>query len=170
MRKGHSRFLSVELPVPVGFTGGKVNFTDTQTTMMRSDGDKDAVIYSIRTYHNLSLPLSVGGNPVATPAQVKNTFLTLYILGNEQLKDLSLQDFLNQQDGASDNWNARDFFYTAPLRVDWTNSFVQFATPGTVDTAAYSFIFEFEYEWLPVGSIKEYQQLKHNKWASGMLE
>lgn len=170
MHKGHSRFLSVELPVPASFTGGKVNFTDTQTAMMRSDGDKDVAIYSITTYHVLSLPLSVNGNAVATEAQVANTFLTLYILGNEQLKQFSLRRFLNQQNAAAGDFNAREYFYTAPLRVDWTNSFVEFATPGTAETAAYSFIFEFEYEWLPPGSIAAYQQLKHNKWASGMLE
>lgn len=164
-----SRFLSVELPVVAGFTGGKVNFTDTQTTMMRSDGDKDVVIYAIRTFHAGSLPLSVNGNPVATEAQIANTFLTLYILGNEQLKQMSLRDFLNQQNAAAADFNAREFFETAPLRVDWTNSFVEFAAPGTADTAAYSFIFEFEYEWLPVGSIAKYLQNKSNHWAAGHL-
>lgn len=171
MRKGHSRFLSVELLVPAGSTAGKFNFTDTQTTLMRSDGDKDVAIYSILTYHNLSLPTSVNGNPVATPAQVQNAFATFYILGNEQLKQISLQDMLNQENaGAANNWNAREYFSTAPLRIDWTNSFVELATAGTTETDAYSFIFRFEYEWLPVGSIAVYQQLKHNRWAAGMLE
>lgn len=170
MIKGHSRFLSVELPVAAGFTGGKINFTDTQTSMMRSDGDKDVCIYSITSYHVGSLPLSVNGNPVATEAQVANAFLTLYVLGNEMLKQFSLRRFLNQQNAAADDYNAREYFNTAPLRVDWTNSFVELATPGTEDTDAYSFIFEFEYEWLPVGSIAKYLQLKNNKWAAGMLE
>jgi hypothetical protein len=169
MIRGHSRFLSVELPVVFGFTGGKVDFTDTQTTMMRSDGDKDVAIYSITSYHSGSLPLTVNGNPVATEAQLENAFLTLYILGNEQLKDLSMRRFLNQQNAAGGDYNAREYFATAPLRVDWTNSFIQFATPGTEDTAAYSFVFEFEYEWLPPGSIKQYLQNTNNKWASGLL-
>lgn len=168
--KGHSRFLSVELPVPFGFGGGKVNFTDTQTAMMRSDADKDVVIYSITSYHSGSLPLTVNGNPVATEAQLANTFLTLYILGNEQLKQFSMRRFLNQQNAAAGDFNAREYFNTAPLRIDWTNSFIEFATPGTDETDAYSFVFEFEYEWLPPGSIAKYIQLKHNKWASGMLE
>jgi hypothetical protein len=167
--KGHSRFLSVELPVPAAFTGGKINFTDTQTAMMRSDGDKDVVIYSITSYTVLSLPLTVNGNPVATEAQIANTFLTLYILGNEQLKQFSLRRFLNQQNAAAADFNAREYFETSPLRVDWTNSFVEFAVPGTVDTAAYSFVFEFEYEWLPVGSIAKYLQNKSNAWAAGHI-
>ena len=170
MIKGHSRFLSVELPVPAAFTGGKVNFTDTQTAMMRSDGDKDVCIYSITSYHAGSLPLSVNGNAVATEAQLANTFLTLYILGNEQLKQFSLRRFLNQQNAAAGDYNAREYFSTAPLRVDWTNSFVEFATPGTSETEAYSFIFEFEYEWFPPGSISNYLQLKANAWAAGKLE
>jgi hypothetical protein len=170
MHKGHSRIMSLELPVPAGFLGTKINFTDTQTTLMRSDGDKDVCIYSIVAYHNISLPLSVGGNAVATPAQVKNAFLTLYILGNQQINQVSLQRFLNQQDGANDNWNAREYPFTAPLRVDWTNSFVELATPGTADTAAYSYLFEFEYEWLPVGSIAQYLQLVANRRAAGMIE
>lgn len=167
--KGHSRFLSVELPVAAGFTGGKVNFTDTQTAMIRSDGDKDVVIYSIVGYHSGSLPLTVNGNAVATEDQVANTFLTLYILGNEQLKQFSLRRFLNQQNAAAGDYVAREYFSTAPLRVDWTNSFVEFATPGTADTDAYSFVFEFEYEWLPPGSIAKYLQLTNNKWAAGIL-
>jgi hypothetical protein len=170
MMKGHSRFLSVELPVPIAFQGGKINFTDTQTAMIRSDGDKDVVIYSITTYHIGSLPLSVNGNVVATEAQVANAFLTLYILGNEMLKQFSMRRFLNQQNAAAADFNAREYFNTAPLRVDWTNSFVELAAPGTAETAAYSYIFEFEYEWLPPGSISNYLQLKNNKWAAGILD
>ena len=162
--------MSLELPVPAGFEGGKINFTDTQTTLMRCDGDKDVAIYSIVAYHNLVLPLSAGGNPVATPAQVNNAFLTLYILGNQQINQVSLQRFLNQQNGAANQWNAREFFRTAPLRVDWTNSFVELAAPGTAETDAYSFIFEFEYEWLPVGSIAAYLQLQANRRATGMID
>jgi hypothetical protein len=170
MNKGHSRFISVELPVPAGFTGGKINFTDTQTDLMRSDGDKDVCIYSITSYHIGNLPLTVGGNVVATEVQVANGFLTLYILGAEQLKDISLRRLLNQQNAAAGDYNAREFFRTAPLRVDWTNSFITLATPGTADTDAYSFVFEFEYEWFPPGSIAAYRQIKRNMWASGMLE
>jgi hypothetical protein len=170
MMRGRSRFLSVELPVSAGFTGGQVNFTDTQTSIMRSDGDKDVVIYSITTYHIGSLPLTVNGNVVATEDQVANAFLTLYILGNEQLKQFSLRRFLNQQNAAADDYNAREYFNTAPLRVDWTNSFVEFAAPGTDDTDAYSFVFEFEYEWLPPGSIAKFLQNRSNKWAAGLLD
>ena len=162
--------MSLELPVTAGFTGGKINFTDTQTTLMRSDGDKDVAIYSIVAYHNLILPLSVGGNAVATPAQLNNAFLTLYILGNQQINQVSLQRFLNQQNGAANDWNAREYPFTAPLRLDWTNSFVELATPGTAETDAYSFIFEFEYEWLPVGSLSAYYQLLNNRRATGMIE
>jgi hypothetical protein len=170
MMRGHSRFLSVELPVAAGFTGGKIQFTDTQTALMRSDGDKDVCIYSIVTYTVLSLPLTVGGNPVATEAQVANGFLTLYILGNEQLQQISLRRFLNQQNSAAGDFNAREYFATAPLRVDWTNSFIELAAEGTADTPAYSFVFEFEYEWLPPGSIKNYLQNKANKWAAGLID
>ena len=163
--------MSVELPVVLGFTGGKIPFTDTQTSLMRCDGDKDVTIYSIVTYHSGSLPLSVNGNPVATEAQLQNAFLTLYILGNEQVMQISLRRFLNQQNAAAADFNAREYFNTAPLRIDWTNSFVQLAV-ANADPAlpAYSFIFEFEYEWLPPGSIQAYLQAKNNKWAAGMLE
>jgi hypothetical protein len=163
--------MSVELPVPLGFTGGKINFTDTQTSLMRCDGDKDVAIYSIVGYHAGSLPLSVNGNPVATEAQLANAFLSLYILGNEQVMQISLRRFLNQQNAAAADFNAREYFNTAPLRVDWTNSFVQLAVSNTNPALpSYSFIFEFEYEWLPPGSIKAYLQLKNNNWAQGMLE
>lgn len=168
--KGHSRFLSVELPVPAGSLAGKFNFTDTQTSMLRSDGDKDVAIYSITTYHSLNLPNSVNGNAVATEAQLANSFLTLYILGNEQLKQFSLRRFLNQQNAAAADWNAREYFETAPLRVDWTNSFIELAIANTnPELPAYSFVFEFEYEWLPVGSIQQYLQNRNNKWAAGII-
>jgi hypothetical protein len=170
MMKGHSRNISVEIPIQAGFQGGKINFTDTQTAMMRSDGDKDVVIYSITTYHSLSLPVTVNGNPVATEAQVANTFLTLYIVGNEQIKQISLRRFLNQQNAAAADFNAREYFNTAPLRVDWTNSFLELAVEGTVDTPAYSYVFEFEYEWLPPGSISKYLQNVNNKRAAGLLD
>lgn len=163
----HGRIETVELIVQAGYTAGTLNFQDIPE--LRSDSDKDAVIFSIQTYSKESVPLSFNGNTLATMAQLQNAFLTLYVTGTEAVFNVPLLKFLNIQNSTGTYFNAREYFETNPLRVDWTKSYVRFATPGTGATAQYSFLFDFAYEWLPFGSYGKWLQAQSNKWNAGII-
>lgn len=164
----HSRIETVELIVPTGYTAGQINFADIPE--LRSDADKDAVIYAVQVYSKESVPNSFNGNVMATMAQIQNSFLTLYVTGSEAVFNVPLLKFLNIQNSGATYFNAREYFECRPLRVDWTKSYIRFATPGTVGTAQYSFLFDFTYEWLTPGAYGKWLQNQNNKFAAGLIE
>lgn len=165
------RIQSVELIVQAGFTAQKINFPD-QPTLRGIQEDREGLVFSISTYSAAGVPFAPSGpnNPVATFAQLQNAFLTLQITGNDQFKDISLTRFLDQR-----NAGTAGYFFapmrqeTRPLRIDWTESYVEFAVPGTSETDQYSFLFEFEYEWVPPGSYGKYLTNLNNKWGAGIF-
>jgi hypothetical protein len=163
------RIQSVELIVAAGFTANKIKFPDQPT--LRSDEEKDALIFSMNVYTSDSVPFAPSGanNPVATFAQLQNLFLTLQITGNEQIRDISLIRLLDTRGNANGYLYASKRQVTRPLRIEWTESYIEFANPGTVDTPQYSVLFEFEYEWMPVGSYGKYLQALNNKWGAGII-
>lgn len=154
--------------VPAGYTANKLKFLDQPT--LRSDMDKDAVIYSISVYSSGSVPTTPSGNTNATFAQIQNTFLTLYITGAEQVRDISLIRFLDVRNEAAGYYYASERQCFRALRIDWTESYVEFGTAGVVDTPQYSILFEFEYEWMPKGSYDAGLQLLNQKWAQGLIQ
>lgn len=166
--RSHSRIESVELIVPAGYSAGQINFADIPE--LRSDSDKDAVIYAIQTYSTESVPKSFNGNTLATITQLANAFLTLYVTGSEAVFNVPLLKFVNIQNNANTYFNAREYYECSPLRVDWTKSYIRFAVPGTNVTAQYSFLFDFTYEWLPFGSYGKWLQNRNNKFDMGMIE
>lgn len=161
---------SVEMIVSAGFTANKIVFLDQPT--LRSDAEKDALIFSMSVYSADSVPLAASGanNPIATFAQLQNAFLTLQITGNEQIKDIPLVRLLDERGNAAGYLYAGERQRTRPLRIEWTESYVEFAAPGTVDTPQYSFFFVFEYEWLPIGSYGKYLQALNDKWGAGIIQ
>ena len=161
-----SRYESVELPVPVAFDGFQINFPDIPE--LRSDMDKDAVIFSIAMTTSESVPLCPSGNANASYAQLQTGSLTLYVLGTEKVKTIPLQRFLNVRGNTDAYFYVGETFEMEPQRVDWTKSFVQFAGLGAVDTA-FSFLFEFSYEWLPPGGLGTFLTNQSNQWAAGLL-
>jgi hypothetical protein len=161
-----SRFESVELPVAAGFTGNQVNFPDIPE--LRSDADKDACIFAIAISTADSVPLCESGNANATLAQVQAGFLTLYILGTEKLLRMPLQRFMNIRGNGATYFYAAELFEMEPERVDWTKSFVSFAGLGAVDTA-FSYLFEFWYEWIPPGGLGKFLTNQSNQWSAGII-
>ena len=164
------RIQSVRLDIAAGFTANKIVFLDQPT--LRSDQEKDALVFSINVYSADSVPFAPAGTnyPVATFAQLQNCFLTLQITGNEQIKDISLLRFLDTRGNAAGYLYASKRQVTRPLRIEWTESYIEFANPGTADTPAYSILFECEYEWMPLGSYGKYLQALNNKWGSGIIQ
>jgi len=160
------RYQSVELIVPINTTGSQVNFPDVPE--LRSDSDKDALIFSIVVSTVDSVPLTPSGNAVATAAQVANGFLTLYVLGTEYVFNVPLVRFNFTKGNGATYFSTWEMFETKPLRVDWTKSFVSFGTPPA-NGAQFSYLFEFGYDWFPSGTFAQYLKNLDQAALSGLI-
>lgn len=147
------RYQSVELIIPANTSGSQVNFPDVPE--LRSDSDKDALIFSIAITNVLAVPLTPSGNTTASEAQIANGFLTLYVLGTEYIFKTPLRRFDNVFNSGATVFSVYELFETRPLRVDWTKSFVSFGAPPN-NASQYSYLFEFGYDWFPSGTFAQY--------------
>ncbi len=160
------RYQSVELIVPANTTGNQVNFPDVPE--LRSDSDKDALIFSIAISTVDSVPLTPSGNTVASGAQVANGFLTLYVLGTEEIFKVPLVRFNFTKGNAAGYFSTWELFETRPLRVDWTKSFVSFGMPPA-NVSAFSYLFEFGYDWFPSGTYAQFLKNQNAAALSGLI-
>lgn len=156
----------MELIIPAGTTGTQVNFPDIPE--LRSDTEKDVPIYSGAISSVESVPLTYSGNANASLAQISNSFLTLYVLGREQIFRIELLRLLNVRGNGASYFYMGELFEWAPIRVDWTKSYVSFGTPPDNDVQ-YSYLFTFGYDWCLPGSIGIYEQNQQNRQASGQI-
>jgi hypothetical protein len=167
--KPHTRVETIELVIPASTTQGQINFPDIPE--LRSDPDKDALIFAIQTYTVDSVPKTFSGNPVASFAQLQAAFLTLYVLGAEYVFKVPLLDYLN----IANNSTAGTYFYSLvlnqyePLRVDWTKSYVGFTAPLN-NVAQFSYYFKITYEWYPPGTYAKFLDNKMKAFAAGLIK
>lgn len=170
MGPSYPRYEGIELIIPAGTTANQVNFPDIPE--LRSDFDKDAIILSAAVSCLEAVPKTYSGNTNATNAQVANAFLTLYVVGLEQVFRLELIRLMDIENALSTTgyFFAREKQKFQPLRVDWTKSYVSFGQVGTVDTPAYSFMFTFGYDWWPSGSYEKWLQCRQGTAAAGMFK
>lgn len=159
------RYQSVELIVPAGTTGSQINFQDVPE--LRSDSDKDSLIFSVAVSTIASVPLTPSGNTNASAAQMANAFLTLYVLGTEYVFKVPLVRFHNIFNNGATIFSTYELFETQPMRVDWTKSFVGFgaAPAGT----PYSYLFEFGYDWFPAGTFAQYLKNQDRARLQGLI-
>lgn len=161
------RYQSVELIVPAGTTGNQVNFPDVPE--LRSDSDKDSLVFSVAVNTIDAVPLTPSGNTTSSLAQLENGFLTLYVLGTEYIFKVPLTRFLLTKGNGATYFSTWDMFETCPLRVDWTKSFVSFGTPPNNNTA-FSYLFEFGYDWFPPGTLAKYFTNENAQRMVGLIK
>ena len=82
------RYELVELVIPANSTGTRFPYPDIP--QLRDDTTQDIVIMGLETFSVDAMPLSPNGNPVATMADLQNSFLILYIDGEESMRQIPL--------------------------------------------------------------------------------
>ena len=158
---------AIELVIPAGTTKPQIEFGDIPE--LRSDSDKDALIFSLSVYTADSVPNTFSGNPVATLAQVMAGFLTLYVLGVNKHFNIPLIEYLNIQNGADSYYFNRFKTEWTPQRVDWTKSFVSWPEPLSNDDQ-FSYLFKVEYDWFPFGTYSRYLENCKKQWLLGIIK
>jgi hypothetical protein len=127
------RFELVELIINAGSTGTRFPYPDIP--QLRDDTTQDIIICGLKTWSVDALPLTANGNTNATYAQLANSFLTLYIEGEESVRQVPLIDLLHMRQALATGvtFNNTEQVKTEYLKVDWNKTYVQAATPyGTV--------------------------------------
>lgn len=149
------RYELVELIIPAGSTGTRFPYPDIP--QLRDDTTQDIIICGLETFPVEALPLTANGNPVATFAQLQNSFLTLYVESEESVRQVPFIRLnpMRQAASAGTTFNVRDKVALEYLKVDWNKTYVQAASPfGTVDAPVdqFSILLGVWYKKLPPGS------------------
>jgi hypothetical protein len=157
MARPLKRYELIELPIPAGSGASKFNFPDIP--QLRDDSTQDIIIRAIDCFNIVSMPLTPAGNVTASLAQVLNSFLVLYIKGEESVHWLPLVRLqMVFQNGAGGTQQAVfEETQLANLKIDWTKSYIWAAAPYASETA-FSFMFGFEYDKLPPGTIDKMER------------
>lgn len=154
------RYELVELVIPANSSGTKFPYPDIP--QLRDDTTQDIVIMGLETFSVDSMPLSPNGNAVATMAFLLNSFLILYVEGEESFRQVPLVRL-------QPNWQslatgllqgAQETMAVENLRVDWNKSYIQAAAPfGGGANAQFSIMLGVWYKKLRSG---EWEELRKN--------
>jgi hypothetical protein len=149
------RFELVELIIPAGSTGTRFPYPDIP--QLRDDTTQDIIVCGLETWSIDALPLTPTTNVNATYLQLANSFLTLYIEGEESVRQLPFINLnhMRQAAAAGTTFNAIDRLKTEYLKIDWNKTYLQAATPfGTAGAPnpQFSVLLGVSYKKLPSGA------------------
>lgn len=151
------RYELVELVIPAASTGTRFPYPDIP--QLRDDTTQDIIICGLEAFPVDALPLAPSGNAVMTFAQMQNSFLTLYVEGEESVRQLPLIRLnpMRQASGTGTTLNVVERLPVEYLKVDWNKTYIQAAAPfGTVGApnTQFSIMVGVWYKKLPPGSWK----------------
>lgn len=131
---------------------GPSQFSFLDIPDLRDDTTQDIIITGLETYTVENMPLTAEGNLTPTTAQLLNSFLVLYIDGEESVYRLPLVRllpvFANGVATVRSNFEELDL---ENLRIVWNKSYIQLSIPF-VGAAPFSYVVGVRYKKLPAGS------------------
>jgi len=150
------RYELLEIQIPAASTATRFNVPDQP--QLRTDQDADIIIQGIESFDTNGIPFSPNNIAMATAAQLQQTYLTLYIDGEESIYRvplLSLKRIANEVNAGVNNPYVWDLFKLRNVQVDWTKSY--FFTPNSYSAVApnatFSFLLGVHYYKLPPGTM-----------------
>jgi hypothetical protein len=119
---------------------------------LRDDTTQDIIVTGLEAFSIENMPLSPEGNLTPTTAQLLNSFLVLYIDGEESVYRVPvvrlMPVFANGVATVRANFAETEL---ENLRIVWNKSYIQLGTPF-IGAAAFSYIFGVTYKKLPAGA------------------
>lgn len=148
------RYELLEIQIPANSTQTKFNIPDQP--QLRTDQDADVIIQAISVYDILGVNPSPNNVVVASLAQIIQTYLTLYVDGEESIYRIPLNalHIMAGEAGAGAAPFVWELFKFKNLQVDWTKSYFSTGTPYTPlgAFATFSFLLGVHYYKLPPGT------------------
>lgn len=133
----------VELVIPGvagGNTGTKFKFPDLPKL-------RNAKAKGIEIYTATDVPFSQIGNAVATGAQIKNIFLTLFADGDLKIFQVPAVSLHRVENNTPDPYTRLLFMLDEKLQIVWDKSYIEFANgQAPANTSDLSVLFNFYYE------------------------
>lgn len=145
------RYEMVTLDVAAGATGTR--FTFERQSNLTSDTTQDIIIEGIETFPQETVPLVPnGGIAVATMAQLKNSFLVLYVGTEESVHFIPMIKLVNSFSGLSTSVLLSQFLPLGlqHLQIQWEKSYV-WAAQSYASETEFQFLFGVSYKKLGPG-------------------
>lgn len=146
------RYEMLEIQIPANSTATRFNIPDQP--QLRTDQDADIIIQGIETFDIGGVTLSPNNLAVASTANLLQTYLTLYVEGEESLYRIpliQLKRIANETATSPYQWTLQKL---KNVQVDWTKSY--FFTPAAYGAGiftTFSFLLGIHYEKLPPGTM-----------------
>jgi hypothetical protein len=159
------RYELLEIQIPANVTQTKFLIPDQP--QLRSDQDADIIIQGLEVFDIDAIPLSPANVPLVTAANLKNTYLTLYVEGEESLYRIPLVRLNIVFNAAANSPAVYSLFSVRNKQVDWTKSY--FSTPiayGAGAGATFSFLIGVHYVKLPAGTMTKIQARQEQLYAN----
>lgn len=157
--KAIKRFQLVDVIVTADSGVSRITIGDQAN--LRTDSDQDIVIVGLEAYNINAIPLSsVSNNPLPTPAQLANAFLTLYVGTEESIDGIPLPELNSLRSALATDTSffmeeRTDFQNLFP--VQWDKCFLQLGKPYNTGgaNAEFSFLIGVHYLKYPAGTWKK---------------
>lgn len=163
-----ARFDLLEINIPANSTANKFPIPDQP--QLRSDEDQDTIIQAIETYTIFDVPLSPNAVALPTDVQLQQTYLTLYILGEESIYRIPLVNLHNVAGTVNAGGNPIPFKFDLAkfknVQVDWTKSYFSVPVNFGAVFATFSFVLGVHYVWLPPGTMSKIRQVEEQQFCS----
>jgi hypothetical protein len=148
---GITRYEMIETVIPAAATATRFNFNDQP--QLRTDQNADVIVQGLEVYTVADVPLSPNNNTVITAALLKQTYLVLYVNGEESLYRIPLVKLHTINNFADAFNNAEsDTPRFDNLLIDWTKSYL-FTPAAYGNGALFSILLGVIYKKLPPGTM-----------------
>lgn len=159
------RYELLEIQIPANVTQTKFLIPDQP--QLRSDQDADIIIQGLEAFDIDAVPLSPANVPLVTTANMKNTYLTLYVEGEESLYRIPMIRLNPVFNAAATSPSVYEILKIRNKQVDWTKSY--FTTPtayGAGAGATFSFLLGVHYVKLPAGTMAKIMARQQQLYAN----
>jgi hypothetical protein len=163
------RYELIEQQIPANSTATRFNFNDQP--QLRTDQTQDVIIQGLEAFTITDIPLSPNNVALPTAAELKTTYLVLYVNGEESIFRVPLVK-LHTVNNFADAFNNAE--YCDPrfenLLVDWTKSYL--FTPAAYGAGVFttfSFLIGVSYKKLPPGTIGKIRQNQYVAYVNMKL-
>lgn len=163
--KATERYEMIETNIPANSGATRFNFADQP--QLRTDQSQDVIIQGLEVFDVVDVPLSPNNVAVVSSANLKQTYIVLYVDGEESIYRIPLtklkvaNNFAGPYNAATANDSGTVAFRN--LQVDWTKSY--FFTPAAYAAgvfATFSFLLGVTYKKLPPSTMGK---LKQNEYV-----
>lgn len=158
------RYELLEIQVPANTSQTRFNVPDQP--QLRTDQDADIIIQALEIFDVVDVALSPNNVAVLPTAFLLQTYLTLYIDGEESIYRVPLVQLRRVGVDGSVVPSVFELQRVRNIQVDWTKSYFFTPSPYAAGVfATFSFLLGVHYDKLPPGTMAKIKQNEYNMYC-----